>query len=150
MRGEKPTGAVLRKPASGSPPRARGEVIHHIVAIVAIRITPACAGRSSSPLMIAKKWEDHPRVRGEKRGFLELGETVEGSPPRARGEVHDQIAGYSHSGITPACAGRRNISHLRRISTQDHPRVRGEKMRENPPCVMTGGSPPRARGEVLL
>ena len=90
----------------GSPPRARGEVRVYLARIRKHRITPACAGRSTKRFIAADCEKDHPRVRGEKLESHQSVDTVQGSPPRARGEVA-LFGGLSDSGgITPACAGR--------------------------------------------
>ena len=50
-------------------------------------------------------------------------------------------------GITPACAGKRirSISSLK--IRQDHPRLRGEKVVNQPVFISLEGSPPLARGK---
>ena len=57
---------------------------------------------------------------------------------------------YSRSGITPACAGKRDGSADSVPKRKDHPRVCGEKT----PCFSTWqtrlGSPPRVRGKVVF
>ena len=107
MRGEK--SLLHQSPGHwpGSPPRARGEEILTNEYDCTIRITPACAGRSSNAFGIDLVRGDHPRVCGEKiSSTLDFSGMV-GSPPRVRGEVKD-IMRISHiCRITPACAGRR-------------------------------------------
>ena len=114
------------------------------------RITPACAGRRPP---IGHKYSiawDHPRLRGEKCVICLVANLKIGSPPPARGEVDAAFAILPHSGITPACAGRRTLSKPRFAVLKDHPRLRGEK------CICSRrhcakiGSPPPARGEAAL
>ena len=50
----------------GSPPRVRGKVDLVCAHPFALRITPACAGKRGGSSGIAPKFEDHPRVCGEK------------------------------------------------------------------------------------
>ena len=51
-------------------------------------------------------------------------------------------------GITPAHAGKRDMSELCQELKKDHPRACGEKERdEHPDCVFKG-SPPRMRGKA--
>ena len=52
----------------GSPPRVRGKVISGICALLLLRITPACAGKSLGGDTWQRQNEDHPRVCGEKAG----------------------------------------------------------------------------------
>ena len=51
----------------------------------------------------------------------------QGSPPRVRGEVLGIIQRLQCIGITPACAGRRGVSAMHFGTSEDHPRVCGEK-----------------------
>ena len=96
--------------------------------ISALRITPACAGKSLSISFSVAFFRDHPRVCGEKAVAA--------------------AATVSEPGITPACAGKRLGCHHWWMHKQDHPRVCGEKaIVENVPAVKTG-SPPRVRGKV--
>ena len=50
-------------------------------------------------------------------------------------------------GITPACAGRSVCPGTPTMPTEDHPRVRGEKLVVPLRAFLLQGSPPRARGE---
>ena len=86
MRGEKSAWNCRTRCRRGSPPRARGEALSELHTLNRKGITPACAGRSSLPIFSVSDRKDHPRVRGEKRQRKAIKETVEGSPPRARGE----------------------------------------------------------------
>ena len=54
-------------------------------------------------------------------------DSIEGSPPRARGEEIVRTGYVEPDGITPACAGRRHIMNIFEIEAKDHPRVCGEK-----------------------
>ena len=132
----------------GSPPRARGEDRARSRWQSPHRITPACAGRSLSVLGRHAGSQDHPRVRGEKGLVGTLLSVQGGSPPRARGEARCKaFNGFQHR-ITPACAGRSGPSTSTPCTTKDHPRVRGEKALSCETGSSSGGSPPRARGEV--
>ena len=107
MCGEK---IILRKYApgcAGSPPRVRGKAPMPGAQDAGRRITPACAGKSSSGSSAYCVHRDHPRVCGEKcfKTFFE----------------------HKHVRITPACAGKRYIFQPRAEQGEDHPRVCGEK-----------------------
>ena len=112
----------------GSPPRVRGEVRGHGRRHGDAGITPACAGRSTSPFKRVWMRKDHPRVCGEKSIISMSSMRFSGSPPRVRGEEDGAYSYLGPTGITPACAGRRTMTDFDLICEQDHPRVCGEKM----------------------
>ena len=69
-----------------------------------------------------------------------------GSPPLARG-ILLYVSGYRRiHGITPACAGNTAKSTINSAFGRDHPRLRGEYLRELIPLSAYQGSPPLARG----
>ena len=148
MRGEKPELLVLIPVLYGSPPRARGKVNGLASVEVGVGITPACAGKRACPLRLIAFARDHPRVRGEKFSFRPTGGMDMGSPPRARGKVHQCGSSKAVSGITPACAGKSPSYQSIRLLARDHPRVRGEKAGRLLNLFNHLGSPPRARGKV--
>ena len=85
--GEKEIKIQKERKKVGSPPRVRGKVPTSMSGKNCVRITPACAGKSTSRFQqFAISW-DHPRVCGEKAELYSL------SIPSMR--------------ITPACAGKR-------------------------------------------
>ena len=51
----------------GSPPRVRGKADEKIKNAIAVRITPACAGKSACHHLGGSGHRDHPRVCGEKK-----------------------------------------------------------------------------------
>ena len=60
--------------------------------------------------------------------------------------ILDDVPGV---GITPACAGKRNIPVLVNYHSGDHPRVCGEKPVAIHTRITSAGSPPRMRGKAL-
>ena len=149
VRGEKLVCGLERHRTRGSPPRARGKGLGVAVQRGQRGITPACAGKSlRTPRKYSRGW-DHPRVRGEKVLVLPSRVVRLGSPPRARGKVILAVIGLVLSGITPACAGKRDTGKMLRNNIGDHPRVRGEKYLKLPDTFYIRGSPPRARGKVM-
>ena len=147
MCGEKTSGDRELDKRCGSPPRVRGEGDISQAMPAYLRITPACAGRSSRARRPHEGFRDHPRVCGEKRS-LNLEEKLKiGSPPRVRGEEVETENGGIVRRITPACAGRRNSRLLDRVNFRDHPRVCGEKAAVQLGSNQQEGSPPRVRGE---
>ena len=95
--------------------------------MIAARITPACAGNSTTPPPVMVWVVDHPRVCGEQGFGSNFGTCNIGSPPRVRGTVKFNVLGYMESGITPACAGNRLFRVCSFEPCTDHPRVCGEQ-----------------------
>ena len=113
------------------------------------RITPAYAGKRPARRGAGSWLRDHPRVCGEKLCTQAEALGIEGSPPRVRGKGDFPLDGAQGQGITPAYAGKRVAGGFRPGTTQDHPRVCGEKMVSMIPHRRSRGSPPRVRGKVL-
>ena len=101
----------------GSPPRVRGKVVACGVIIFAVGITPACAGKSCMLVSISYGSGDHPRVCGEKIQRPQINRINAGSPPRVRGKVLGEMSASQFTGITPACAGKRqhHQQHFRQL-----------------------------------
>ena len=127
MCGEKRKEVAEYASKAGSPPRVRGKVEPFKGSMHQSRITPACAGKRTSPAGRRTVSWDHPRVCGEK-----LRETG----------VEDALVG-----ITPACAGKSPASGTRTRTGRDHPRVCGEKSCTRFSSFWMLGSPPRVRGK---
>ena len=70
---------------------------------------------------------DHPRVGGEKLGFFLVCQPLIGSPPRGRGKEQVALLESRGLGITPAWAGKSEVSKYAAKPGEDHPRVGGEK-----------------------
>ena len=126
----------------------RGKVFLPFVGSRHTGITPACAGKSTPSLAVFGLHRDHPRVCGEKVCKEIAPLSVWGSPPRVRGKVHTSHQRTRQAGITPACAGKREIVVVQITVIQDHPRVCGEKAVELILSCHSLGSPPRVRGKV--
>ena len=110
-------------------------------------ITPAYAGKSSSSASLSIGGKDHPRIRGEKlEGDWDIFEG-QGSPPHTRGKAVWGRHRYEAFGITPAYAGKSGRLHDFKKGSQDHPRIRGEKLIFRHSQVMPWGSPPHTRGK---
>ena len=135
---------------TGSPPHARGKVDFLLFAPSEAGITPACAGKRISHIRPTHCERDHPRMRGEKVWDMMLFMAPLGSPPHARGKVYALAFAIDARGITPACAGKRKNSGSGSRIPWDHPRMRGEKWFAPFGTKSTLGSPPHARGKVVL
>ena len=150
MCGEKVLGEPEMTIMEGSPPRVRGKEVRPVRRKRRIRITPACAGKSSTIPTLRLGHQDHPRVCGEKSTRRFLGSAVTGSPPRVRGKVLYLYLLLGHIRITPACAGKSRACLALSAAAEDHPRVCGEKHYTTLVWAFVLGSPPRVRGKVLL
>ena len=127
----------------------RGKVDTYYSILHSVWITPACAGKSIRSWMMHSSTWDHPRVCGENlMSFTALWYAV-GSPPRVRGKVDAATLTLKARGITPACAGKRKLSHCELLPRWDHPRVCGEKSCIKIVLPWILGSPPRMRGKVI-
>ena len=147
--GEKASNSPIRDFLMGSPPRMRGKVSELRSQNEAAGITPAYAGKSRARRTASSTSWDHPRVCGEK--FLAPWPLpmMLGSPPRMRGKGPDPAGCSTHTGITPAYAGKSMGEGFLQARKGDHPRVCGEK-----PFLFYGGSSdsgssPRVRGKVF-
>ena len=113
------------------------------------RITPAYAGKSCIPSIIAAPVWDHPCVCGEKCFGTLRRIGGQGSPLRMRGKVYDTLVAVETLGITPAYAGK-SISEMDLLNRlEDHPCVCGEKAFVKVMETMLLGSPLRMRGKDI-
>ena len=74
--------------------------------------------------------------------------SMAGSPPHRRGKVLDAVIEHAFDGITPAQAGKRILPSTSTPTSWDHPRIGGEKVKQNAVVGGGQGSPPRGRGKV--
>ena len=125
--GEKMFGKNSNIQDVGSPPHVRGKGEVEAGKESVDRITPACAGKSRSGQTTPQHQRDHPRVCGEKVGFVFQLACPLGSPPHVRGKGADHLRSEVCLGITPACAGKSSLRWAAIQTHGDHPRVCGEK-----------------------
>ena len=126
MRGEDRLHDRNRRDLIGSPPHARGRRVGAVPKPTGLRITPACAGKTSWVLCRGRGAPDHPRMRGEDALPCGSGAFLAGSPPHARGRQTRNGEVDALTGITPACAGKTNCRGTEAEKGWDHPRMRGE------------------------
>ena len=140
----------------GSPPHARGKAGAEWGLPHQAGITPARAGKRFSKVISCPFAWDHPRTRGEKCGRYPMAKFHTGSPPHARGKVQRLPGGQGGPGITPARAGKsqhtesgggadritparagKSLPRLALTRTKwDHPRTRGEKVKQALDCLL--------------
>ena len=147
MCGEKISAAPMSCFARGSPPRVRGKDLRRCDCLRAVRITPACAGKSEILVCKVASRRDHPRVCGEKVHVLDRHGLGVGSPPRVRGKDYSVVFDRLKARITPACAGKSIFRAGTSGPGRDHPRVCGEKPYPAAGRNTGDGSPPRVRGK---
>ena len=144
--GEQQGIGVGKRLLTGSPPRVRGTGYIRQIQKRFSRITPACAGNSTTPGIYSLNRKDHPRVCGEQSIPFNYERGRMGSPPRVRGTVATCDKDCVSAGITPACAGNSRLQHGKCCFGEDHPRVCGEQRCGGWRFRVKGGSPPRVRG----
>ena len=138
---------MTEESSTGSPPHTRGKALLDQPDDVAAGITPAYAGKSLRvDREVGRDW-DHPRIRGEKNGWMQCHYRLQGSPPHTRGKGSDQGFDVSLHGITPAYAGKRTRTRCSVRWRRDHPRIRGEKQYNSLAVTHATGSPPHTRGK---
>ena len=91
----------------GSPPPMRGKACVLCPPCVALRITPAHAGKRHAAIKLYALWQDHPRPCGEKAGVQDTRAARRGSPPPMRGKGARIRTAALEARITPAHAGKR-------------------------------------------
>ena len=149
MRGEDRIPVAGQSVGDGSPPHARGRRQEDRRDFVAIRITPACAGKTRSSAAVGIATGDHPRMRGEDDAATRWCRSPSGSPPHARGRLQGAFPDRPRRGITPACAGKTNTAAPATKPRWDHPRMRGEDAYVRQSRFPSVGSPPHARGRRI-
>ena len=98
---------------SGSPPLVRERPPRPMKGAVALRITPARAGKTLGKYSISTEYEDHPRSCGKDvtthcRQLLPAG-----SPPLVRERPFNGTTNITPGGITPARAGKTFIRRMK-------------------------------------
>ena len=128
-------------------PRGCGENPYTGTVLTGQWITPADAGKTSSPHASFCLSTDHPRGCGENDdGDISRLRDI-GSPPRMRGK-HAICYQSRHAGrITPADAGKTLLPDATAFCTKDHPRGCGENIDFYFSATAIQGSPPRMRGK---
>ena len=133
--------------AVGSPPRMRGKQDGTGIFILRGRITPADAGKTSSPCGLDRTNMDHPRGCGENSAANDFKHLSRGSPPRMRGKRLFCEPFKAEARITPADAGKTIQSIVDALPQMDHPRGCGENSSIASSILYIEGSPPRMRGK---
>ena len=109
-------------------------------------IIPAYAGSTDRGREVGPVQGDHPRIRGEHDLTDEDRESFAGSSPHTRGAPVPAQTGRKASGIIPAYAGSTERPRSREAIAWDHPRIRGEHLKEITIERWNQGSSPHTRG----
>ena len=146
MRGERSTSVHVFVIASGSSPHARGTRRGRGQERHRIRFIPACAGNATICHLTRPTKTVHPRMRGERLGFMVERGHQGGSSPHARGTLDCVQFGQIFGRFIPACAGNALpvFAFVGRVAV--HPRMRGERSMQPPRPTRIIGSSPHARG----
>lgn len=129
------------------PPPMRGIPSVLLFHYQSLRTPPAYAGNTSCSLYAGLLLEDHPRMRGEYGPWRYFTRTESGPPPHARGIRGPGSRDNLELGNTPACAGNTLVLQRGTLSSQDHPRLRGEYFLRLGDSENLRGPPPLTRGK---
>ena len=125
----------------------RGKARARAPCALALRITPAHAGKRCVCLRHFAPREDHPRPCGEKRRRPARDGSMPGSPPPMRGKGAQTHCACQSNRITPAHAGKSHSKARVGGKHWDHPRPCGEKLMQLVRPDANRGSPPPMRGK---
>ena len=110
----------------GSPPHVRERPHKRKCSCRALRITPACAGKTCWQHPRYRLVQDHPRMCGKDSDALHAVTVLRGSPPHVRERPARLSLAMSRWRITPACAGKTMTMITMSELGEDHPRMCGK------------------------
>ena len=113
------------------------------------RLIPAHAGKTTPQLRTPHGNRAHPRSRGENAAGRRARTQGLGSSPLTRGKRRHGRSLSPMRGLIPAHAGKTLPEDAARISTQAHPRSRGENGDECGGIFTVPGSSPLTRGKPV-
>jgi len=146
VRGEHVPSASLRRPVSGSSPRAWGTLAVVQVHLVQRRFIPTCVGNTLQRPQAQADSPVHPHVRGEHATPAAAIAAYYGSSPRAWGTLSKRIACRVPHRFIPTCVGNTCILATGTFTQTVHPHVRGEHGSSSLVRRSVDGSSPRAWG----
>ena len=150
IRGEhrRPGGPCGRR--RGSSPHTRGAPGRRLALELRVGIIPAYAGSTATVLQLGANQGDHPRIRGEHNYPSAWMSSVTGSSPHTRGALTPTAAEARPERIIPAYAGSTTYRGRAHICRGDHPRIRGEHVRELVGCRAAVRIIPAYAGSTVL
>ena len=144
--GSTPTPNERNPPETGSSPHTRGAPAGRARSCRALRIIPAYAGSTGPGVFDPPRGRDHPRIRGEHISCSRFVPAIMGSSPHTRGAPALDVGGAQPDGIIPAYAGSTPAGRRPRRGRPDHPRIRGEHVKNGTFSTGMLGSSPHTRG----
>ena len=140
-----PLMAAITHPGSSPLTRGKREIL--LCEVLAGRLIPAHAGKTSSGSRPPAPPRAHPRSRGENPPFASWNALMAGSSPLTRGKQNRASISMPASGLIPAHAGKTRPFRPMRPAVWAHPRSRGENL--IPGCLIApgAGSSPLTRGK---
>ena len=148
--GENGFTALIGAGSAGSSPRVRGKPARRARFIIALRLIPACAGKTPCLKARSARKKAHPRVCGENSTQDKTTPVKTGSSPRVRGKHHPTVRPAPTCGLIPACAGKTPRGSAVPSEAWAHPRVCGENSERVADVRRSKGSSPRVRGKRIL
>ena len=145
--GENPGASISITSRTGSSPRVRGKPGALSTGIGAVRLIPACAGKTPTICVHHALFRAHPRVCGENYTVSAFLSNEVGSSPRVRGKRQQGRHRRPAPRLIPACAGKTATGNAYIKVERAHPRVCGENTIWAAPLVPKTGSSPRVRGK---
>ena len=133
----------------GSSPLTRGKREAAYVALDALGLIPAHAGKTQLITKVLLHARAHPRSRGENAAQVVGLDGIKGSSPLTRGKRGPPGRWRGRSGLIPAHAGKTNHVLERAVGRGAHPRSRGENALDVDPTDVDDGSSPLTRGKRL-
>ena len=144
--GEHEVSALFGFELVDSPPRVRGARRSRRRGRRTGRLTPACAGSTSTRPGCGTSTTTHPRVCGEHDSQVPASFARDDSPPRVRGARAITQQNVRIARLTPACAGSTARCAVVAQAVTTHPRVCGEHEETDMIIEAIVDSPPRVRG----
>ena len=141
-------GRVDKVLACGSSPRVRGKPGGAEQAGDAVRLIPARAGPTMLMLVLIAEPPAHPRACGANRRSTNYSQTVSGSSPRVRGQLHAASPTPRRCRLIPARAGPTVGSLTIILPRAAHPRACGANAFDLRFHRDVSGSSPRVRGQL--
>ena len=146
IRGEHQESQQRRLGPPGSSPHTRGALADFDPGSFRVGIIPAYAGSTVVADTLLENLKDHPRIRGEHSGVMNITRLSGGSSPHTRGAQHDLGEKRGAQRIIPAYAGSTLFEDEFVVNEGDHPRIRGEHQHDVETSSSHTGSSPHTRG----
>ena len=131
----------------GSSPLTRGKQPLTGGGVLAGRLIPAHAGKTSACQRLPAASRAHPRSRGENCKRPSTRSSTVGSSPLTRGKLLSSFCVGDGGGLIPAHAGKTEADRCPVVQSWAHPRSRGENLLLVLPSGSIQGSSPLTRGK---